>query len=107
MSPGDASKLCPSPCDSGAEPCKSQYHRGTGTCLACIRREKQEYESLEGIIDHLSAQKQDTEKEMANLSGDYELMLELSQRLDKLTELIDGKTERWLELAEMEECAQA
>lgn len=62
---------------------------------------------MEGIIDDLSAQKQDTERELANLSGDYELMLELSQRLDKLTELIDGKTERWMELAEMEECAQA
>ena len=62
---------------------------------------------MEGVIDDLSAQKQDTEKELANVSGDYELMLELSQRLDKLTELIDGKTERWMVLAEMDECAQA
>lgn len=70
-------------------------------------REKQEYESLEGIIDTMSAEKQDTERELANVAGDYELMLELSQRLDRLTEQIDAKTERWLELAEMEECAQA
>ncbi len=62
---------------------------------------------MEAIIDDLSAQKQDTERELANVSGDYELMQELSQRLDKLTELIDGKTERWLVLAEIEECAQA
>ncbi|CAL5223735.1 g6295 [Coccomyxa viridis] len=70
-------------------------------------REKQEYESLEGLIDTLSAEKQDTERELAKVSGDYERMLELSQRLDKLAEQIDAKTERWLELAEMEECAQA
>ena len=62
---------------------------------------------MEGIIDDLSAQKQDTERELAVTSGDYELMMELSQRLDRLTEQIDAKTERWLELAEMEECAQA
>ena len=73
--------------------------------LAC--REKQEYESLEGIIDDLSAQKQGTERELASVSGDYELMLELSQRLDKLTQQIDAKTDRWLELAEMAECLQA
>ena len=73
--------------------------------VAC--REKQEYESLEGIIDDLSAQKQDTERELALVSGDYELMLELSQRLDKLTQQIDAKTDRWLELAEMAECLQA
>jgi len=70
-------------------------------------REKEEYESLEGILDDLSSQKRDTERELANLSGDYELMLELGQRLDKLNELIDAKTDRWLELAEMAECAQA
>lgn len=62
---------------------------------------------MEGLIDTLSAEKQDTERELAKVSGDYELMLELSQRLDKLAEQIDAKTERWLELAEMEECAQA
>ena len=55
----------------------------------------------------MSAQKQDTERELASVSGDYELMLELSQRLDKLAEMMDNKTERWLELAELEECAQA
>lgn len=70
-------------------------------------REKQEYESLEGTIDDLSTQKKDTERELTATAGDYERMLELSQRLDKLNEQIDAKTDRWMELAEMAEGAAA
>ena len=70
-------------------------------------REKQEFESIEGIIDDLSAQKQNIERELAATKGDYELMGKLSQNLENLSELIDRKTDRWLELAELAEASHA
>ena len=70
-------------------------------------REKKEYESLEGIIDALSAQKLDIERELAATKDDYELMAKLSQHSEKLSELIDTKTDRWLELAELAEASHA
>ena len=70
-------------------------------------REKQEYESLEGIIDDLSAQKQEIQRELAATRDDYELMAKLSQHLEDLSKLIDRKTDRWLELAELAEASHA
>ena len=70
-------------------------------------REKQEFESIEGLIDDLSAQKQDIERQLAVTKDDYELMAELSQHLENLSEMIDTKTDRWLELAELAEASHA
>ena len=88
-------------------------HQSRGTSLQFMTsnigrcREKQEFESIEGIIDNLSAQKQDIERELAATKDDYELMAELSQHLEKLSKMIDTKTDRWLELAELAEASHA
>ena len=91
----------------------ASLHPSRGTILHFMtgnigsRREKQEFESIEGIIDNLSAQKRDIERELAATKDDYELMAELSQHLEKLSEMIDTKTDRWLELAELAEASHA
>ena len=91
----------------------ASLHPSYGTVVQFITsdigrcREKQEFESIEGIIDDLSAQKQDLERELAATNNDYELMAELSQHLEKLSEMIDTKTDRWLELAELAEASHA
>ena len=92
---------------SGIPTPQQRYHPAAMTSHVGRRREKQEYESLEGIIDDLSAQKLNIERELATTKDDYELMAKLSQHLEKLSELIDTKTDRWLELADLAEASHA
>ncbi len=63
-------------------------------------KEKREYEALEAEIMELEAEKESIEQEMSNgtLSGD--VLVEKSIRIQKVIELIDEKTLRWLELSE-------
>ena len=73
----------------------------------CVVREKQEYEALEGQIEDLSEVKLQLERELDAAGGDYELLQQLSEKLVRTDSELDRKTERWLELAEIAELANA
>lgn len=66
-------------------------------------KEKQEYEQLQAEIDSLEEQKRELETEINSGIADHIKLVELGERLQKITSLIEQKTTRWLELAELVE----
>ena len=64
-------------------------------------KEQREYESLEGEIAQLEEEKAQIEEQMCSGTLDNNLLLEKSQRIAQLIDLIDEKSMRWLELSEL------
>ena len=63
-------------------------------------KERKEYESLEPEIMALEEEKNQLEQEMSSGMLDTETLLAKSQRIQVVIELIDEKTNRWVELSE-------
>ena len=63
-------------------------------------KERKEYESLEPEIMALEEEKALLEQEMSSGALDTETLLAKSQRIQVVIELIDEKTNRWVELSE-------
>ena len=64
-------------------------------------REKQEFEALEKEIPQLEAEKKDIENQLSSGTFDNDTIIKISSRFAELTDLIDEKTMRWLELCEI------
>ena len=62
--------------------------------------EKKEYKSLEKQISKLELEKSNLEASFKDTTMDYELMMKKSKELEKLTNTIDNKMSRWMELEE-------
>lgn len=62
--------------------------------------EQKEYDSLESEIEKLENQKQTLMEKLSMGEGDHASLLEWSREIERLTELIGHKEERWLELSE-------
>jgi ATP-binding cassette subfamily F protein uup len=60
--------------------------------------EKKEYKSLEKQISKLELEKRNLEASFKDTTMDYELMMKKSQELEGLTNTIDSKMLRWMEL---------
>ncbi len=69
------------------------------------RREAQEYAGLEAEIERLGAERDELSARAAAAaaSGDYVAAARLGEQLAADEEVIDARTERWLELAELAE----
>ena len=65
--------------------------------------ERKEFEQLEGKIAQLEDDKTETEMALTKGAGDYSKVQELFDKVEKLKEEIENKTERWMELAEIDE----
>ncbi|MGB3637687.1 MAG: ABC-F family ATP-binding cassette domain-containing protein [Rivularia sp. (in: cyanobacteria)] len=65
--------------------------------------ERKEFEQLEGKIAQLEDQKTETEMALTKGAGDYSKVQELFDKVEKLKEEIEKSTERWMELAEIDE----
>ncbi len=65
-------------------------------------KEHREFEQLEQEIDTLEAEKKSIEEALCSGTLSVEELTEKSKRLPQLTDLIDEKTMRWLELSELE-----
>jgi ATP-binding cassette subfamily F protein uup len=63
-------------------------------------KEQREYEALEAEIAELEAQKEALTAEMSGDQQDHEALQQLAEKLEKLIQTIDEKTDRWLTLAE-------
>ena len=63
-------------------------------------KERKEYESLEPEIMALEEEKSLLEQEMSSGALDTDTLLAKSQRIQVVMELIDEKTNRWVELSE-------
>jgi ATP-binding cassette subfamily F protein uup len=65
--------------------------------------ERKEFEQLEGKIAELEEEKTQTEMALTKGAGNYTEVQELYDKVEKLKEEIENKTERWMELAEIDE----
>ncbi len=63
-------------------------------------KERQEYESLEGDIEQLEAEKEAISEQLSSGTLQADELVSQSERLSELIERIDEKTMRWLELSE-------
>ena len=66
-------------------------------------KEKREFEQLEQEIATLEDEKKTIEAALCSGTLSVEELTEKSKRLPEITDLIDEKTMRWLELSEIEE----
>lgn len=66
-------------------------------------KERQEFRSLEGDLEKLSAKKAEYEALLVEggQGAGFSELAEWSKRIETLTKEIEEKTERWFELAEM------
>ncbi|MBT1690638.1 ABC-F family ATP-binding cassette domain-containing protein [Dawidia soli] len=64
-------------------------------------KEKQEYEKLQGEIDKLEQEKNEIAQKMNSGTTDHKQLQEWSARIQAITQAVDEKTLRWLELAEL------
>lgn len=69
-------------------------------------KEKQELESMESIILDLEEQIEIFNEQMNEYQNDFKKLTELSNQRDHLTEQLEAKNERWLELLEKQEKSQ-
>jgi ATP-binding cassette subfamily F protein uup len=65
--------------------------------------EKREFEMLGDEIEKMEKEKAELEKKISEATTDHEQLMKDSQALQKLMENLDNKTNRWLELAEIDE----
>ena len=65
--------------------------------------ERKEFEQLEGKIAQLEDDKAEAEMGLTKAAGDYSKVKELYEKVEKLKQDIDKATERWMELAEIDE----
>ena len=65
-------------------------------------KERREFEQLEKEIAELEAEKKAVEESLCSGTLSVDELTEKSKRLPQLTDLIDEKTMRWLELSELE-----
>ncbi|MGB3759278.1 MAG: ABC-F family ATP-binding cassette domain-containing protein [Rivularia sp. (in: cyanobacteria)] len=65
--------------------------------------ERKEFEQLEGKIAQLEDEKTETEMALTKGAGDYSKVQELFDKVEKLKLEIEKSTERWMELAEIDE----
>lgn len=66
-------------------------------------KEKQELASMEDIILALEQQIETINEQMNEFISDFTKLTELSNQRDRLTEQLEAKNERWLELLELQE----
>ncbi|MBE9212413.1 ABC-F family ATP-binding cassette domain-containing protein [Plectonema cf. radiosum LEGE 06105] len=65
--------------------------------------EKKEFEQLEGKIAQLEDEKVKTEMALTKAAGNYAEVQKLFEKVENLKQDIDKATERWMELAEIDE----
>jgi ABC transport system ATP-binding/permease protein len=64
-------------------------------------REKQEYEKLQQEIDNLESRKTELSQLLNSGSADHQKLQEWAQEVARINDLVEEKTVRWLELAEL------
>lgn len=89
---------CETPKTNGTR-IKNDYHHDTRRRLSF--KERREYEQLATEIEQLEAERKQIEKELCSGQLEVSELTEKSKRLPQITEMLDIKEMRWLELSEM------
>ncbi|MGM0498154.1 MAG: ABC transporter ATP-binding protein, partial [Bacteroidota bacterium] len=83
-----------------SKPSKNQFNEKPKKKKAVSYKLKQEYKELTEEIDKLEKEKEQLEDEIANESLDNQEMVDKSNKIGEIMNLLDTKTERWFELSE-------
>jgi len=83
-----------------SKPSKNQSNEKPKKKKTVSYKLKQEYKDLSKEIEELEKEKKQLEEEIANGTLDNQEMVEKSNRIGEVMELLDTKTERWFELSE-------
>ena len=65
-------------------------------------KERKEFEQLEAEIEQLETEKSEIEAALSGGESDAKRITELSTRFDEVSRLLDEKSDRWIELSEIE-----
>ncbi len=66
-------------------------------------KEKREFELLQNEIEQLAAEKETITQKLNSGNASFDELQKLSVRIGEVTQLLDEKEMRWLELSEMME----
>jgi ATP-binding cassette subfamily F protein uup len=80
-----------------------QKSSNTGEKKKASFKEKQEFEKLQPEIDALEKKKEELTAILNQGSADHKQLQEWASEIQKLTDQIDAKTQRWIELSEIVE----
>jgi len=84
----------------GRQNSKASYRNDTRRRLSY--KEKQEFQQLEHDIEELTREKAAAEEALSSGTLSVEEITKLSERFQVVTQLLDEKEMRWLELAELQ-----
>lgn len=84
-----------------------RYAKEKQNTLKMSFKEKQELESMEGIIQELETRIQELDAQITTHQQDFKKISELSTKRIVLEEQLESKTERWMELLELQEQIEA
>ncbi|MFO7829675.1 MAG: ABC-F family ATP-binding cassette domain-containing protein [Bacteroidales bacterium] len=79
---------------------KKPVGKPNGTKTKLSFKEKREFEQLEKEIEQLESEKQELEKEISSGKLKSDDLIEKSNRVGEIIQLLDHKSDRWLELSE-------
>ena len=89
---------------SGSEaPKKGQKYRAPESRKRLTFSQQREYDTIEEVIDELTARSKKLEEEMAGITSDYVKLQALSEEKQKVDEELEEKIERYIELQEIVE----
>lgn len=84
-----------------------RYAKEKQNTLKMSFKEKQELESMESIIQELETRIQELDAQITTHQQDFKKISELSTKRIVLEEQLESKTERWMELLELQEQIEA
>ena len=65
-------------------------------------QEQREFEQLEIDLEKLELKKEELDRQLRETISDHEKLVEFTTELDQVVKAIDYKTDRWLELSELD-----
>ena len=84
-------------------PKKGQKYRAPESRKRLTFSQQREYDTIEEVIDELTARSKKLEEEMAGITSDYVKLQALSEEKQKVDEELEEKIERYIELQEIVE----
>ena len=84
-------------------PQKGKKYRAPESRRRLTFSQQREYDTIEEVIDELTARSKKLEEEMAGITSDYVKLQALSEEKQKVDEELEEKIERYIELQEIVE----
>jgi ATP-binding cassette subfamily F protein uup len=85
------------------EPVKKEViePKATSSSKKATFKEKKEYEDVQKDIERLEQEKRTVTEKLNDTSLSHQQLMDLGKRIEEITQQLDGKTNRWMELDEI------